>query len=192
MCTSLAYCKKLYYVHSILEGEYRPGFFDGVAAVVTILINLSNPDQLYFGEKDWQQLQVVKQIVRDLKMGVTVFGVRTRREENGLAMSSRNSYLTEDQRSVAGGIYKVLLYISKELIGGNKNYLTLEEKGKREIKALGMEPQYLSIRLPNLEFPTGDVSISNLREKMQKYSLVILVAAFLGTTRLIDNLVVQI
>ena len=168
-------------VTEMLEGLFRPGHFEGVATVVNVLFNLVQPDVACFGEKDWQQLAVIRRMVRDLRLPLRVVGVPTRRESDGLAMSSRNQYLGVDERRTAAVIHATLMTIAHELQGGARNYEGLEQAGMQALEAHGFTPQYVAIRTPDLQPPSS-----------QNKDLVILAAAFLGKTRLIDNLPVPL
>jgi len=168
-------------VTEMLEGLFRPGHFEGVATVVNVLFNLVQPDVACFGEKDWQQLAVIRRMVRDLRLPLRVVGVPTRRESDGLAMSSRNQYLGVDERRTAAVIHATLMTIAHELQGGARNYEGLEQAGMQALEAHGFTPQYVAIRTPDLQPPSS-----------QNKNLVVLAAAFLGKTRLIDNLPVPL
>ena len=160
-----------------LEGEFRPGHFEGVATVVNVLFNLVQPDVALFGEKDWQQLAVITRMVRDLHLPITIIGVPTRREASGLAMSSRNQYLAADERHTAAVIHATLVTIAHEIQQGSRDFQGLEQAGVQALSAHGFAPQYVAIRTPDLLPATNE-----------NKGLVILVAALLGKTRLIDNL----
>ncbi|WP_273456864.1 pantoate--beta-alanine ligase [Nevskia ramosa] len=163
-----------------LEGAFRPGFFTGVATVVAILFNSVQPDVAVFGEKDWQQLQIVKRMVADLRMPVDVVGYPTERAADGLALSSRNQYLTPAEREQAPGIHAALQAVAAGLRAGRDDYAALCAEQMQRLEAAGFRPQYLEVRTPVLARPTaGDKDF------------VVLVAAVLGTTRLIDNLRVE-
>ncbi len=164
-------------ISETLEGAFRPGHFEGVATVVNVLFNLVQPEVALFGEKDWQQLAVITRMVRDLHLPIAIVGVPTRREASGLAMSSRNQYLSADERTTAAVIYATLMMIGHELKQGSRDFTGLEQAGVQALQAHGLEPQYLAIRSPDLQPPANE-----------NKSLVILAAAFLGKTRLIDNL----
>ncbi len=164
-----------------LEGAFRPGHFEGVATVVNVLFNLVQPDVALFGEKDWQQLAVITRMVRDLHLPVEVIGVPTRRETSGLAMSSRNQYLSGGERTTASVIYATLMTIAHELKQGSRDFGGLEQAGMQALQAHGFEPQYVAIRAPDLQSPSNE-----------NKNLVILAAALLGKTRLIDNLKVAL
>jgi len=160
-----------------LEGEFRPGHFEGVATVVNVLFNLVRPDVALFGEKDWQQLAVITRMVRDLHLSIEIVGVPTRREASGLAMSSRNQYLSEAERATAAVIYATLMTIAHEVKQGVRDFAGLEQAGMQALTAHGFNPQYVAIRSPDLQAPANE-----------SRSLVVLAAALLGKTRLIDNL----
>lgn len=164
-------------VTEMLEGAFRPGHFEGVATVVNLLFNLVQPEVALFGEKDWQQLAVVRRMVRDLQLPTAIVGVPTRRERDGLAMSSRNQYLDPAERQTAAVIHATLLTIAHELKGGSRQYEGLEQAGVQALQAHGFVPQYVAIRTPDLQPPSSE-----------NKDLVVLMAAFLGKTRLIDNL----
>lgn len=165
----------------MLCGEYRPGHFTGVATVVSKLFNLVQSDLAIFGEKDYQQVQVIKRMVADLCMPISIHTLPTVREEDGLAMSSRNGYLSEKERQLAPHIYAQLNTIADELKEDRSDYFELEKMANATLKTTGFEPEYFAIRRQdNLRAPEPN------EEK-----LVILVAARLGSTRLIDNLTVD-
>lgn len=161
-----------------LCGKARPGHFDGVATVVVKLFNMVLPDSAVFGEKDYQQLLLIKKMTAELNIPIDIIGADTHREVNGLAMSSRNQYLSSQQRIDAAAIYQRLLAIKENLEQGDDNFSFIEEKAFTELQELGFVPDYVDIRRAD-----------NL-EKAQKgdKSLRILVAARLGTARLIDNI----
>lgn len=160
----------------LLEGEFRPGFFDGVATVVSILFNQVQPDMAVFGEKDWQQLQVVRRMVADLHLPIEIVGHPTAREVDGLALSSRNQYLSAQERKLAPLLHRELQRIVDALAQARRDYAALQARAEEQLRASGFEPQYVAIRAPDLQLPTVDA-----RE------WVVLAAAFLGRTRLIDN-----
>lgn len=161
-----------------LCGASRPGHFDGVATVVSKLFNMVQPDLAVFGEKDFQQLTVIRALVRDLNMPIQIIGEPTVRDTDGLALSSRNGYLTPEQRAIAPTLYQVITRIGAAIRGGDRDFAQLLETGKRDLAAKGFRPDYLEVR-----------EAAQLRPATAEDSdLVILAAAFLGTTRLIDNL----
>ncbi len=161
-----------------LCGAARPGHFTGVATIVCKLFNLVQPDIAVFGKKDYQQLLVIRKMVSDLAMPVEIVGVETVREADGLAMSSRNGYLTAEERQRAPALYRTLQETVAALRAGRRDYRVLEEAGASRLEEAGMRPDYFEIRrAADLGRPSGD-----------EQALVILAAAFLGKARLIDNL----
>lgn len=163
----------------ILEGSFRPGFFDGVATVVSILFNQVQPDVAVFGEKDWQQLQVIRRMVADLHLPVEIVGVPTARAADGLALSSRNQFLSADERRRAPLMHQVLVEIGAALRAGRRDFDALQQHATRELSGGGFEPQYVEIRSPDLRAPSAEAQ-----------EWVALSAAFLGRTRLIDNQII--
>ena len=159
-------------------GDFRPGHFTGVATVVTRLFNLLQPDVAIFGEKDYQQLAVIRRMVADLGWPLQVLGVPTVREESGLAKSSRNQYLSETDRLIAPKLYKTLNDVRDKIGNGNSQYSQLERDAMQQLSEQGFRPEYVSIRNASSLQPPGD----------DPQELVILAAGWLGTTRLIDNL----
>jgi pantoate--beta-alanine ligase len=163
-----------------LCGAYRPGHFSGVATVVTKLLLQSLPDVALFGEKDYQQLQVVRRLVRDLDIPARIEGVATVREPDGLALSSRNVQLTACERRVAPMLYRVLTRIARALAEG-KEARPLLEAGRIELLAAGFDPvQYLELCDAETLAPLACTARPGR----------LLVAAYLGKTRLIDNVAV--
>jgi pantoate--beta-alanine ligase len=161
-----------------LCGGSRPGHFDGVSTVVSKLFNMVQPDIAIFGQKDFQQLAVVSALVRDLNMPIQIIGEPTVRAADGLALSSRNGYLTEAERATAPALYRVITHIGDALRNGEQNHVQLLDDGKKALEAAGFRPDYLEIRhAVTLRPATPD-----------DHDLVVLGAAFLGKTRLIDNL----
>jgi pantoate--beta-alanine ligase len=162
----------------ILEGAHRPGHFDGVATVVAKLFGIVQPDIAVFGEKDFQQLAIVRRMVADLEMPVEIVGAPTVRSSDGLAMSSRNRYLSEADRKLAPRIFATLKNAADRIHAGERNYTAVSGWGAGELRAAGMQPDYFEVRdSQTLLAPSPDT-----RE------LVILTAARLGRARLIDNL----
>jgi len=162
----------------ILEGAARPGHFVGVATVVTKLFNCVQPDLAVFGEKDFQQMLIIRRLVADLNIPITIMGLPTVRESDGLAMSSRNQRLSRDEREIAPQLYRQLQGIREILLNGNSDYAALEQAATEQLQQLGFEPEYVAIRDAD--------SLSDVNDPTQK--MVILAAARLGHTRLIDNL----
>ncbi|MFK8067825.1 MAG: pantoate--beta-alanine ligase [Gammaproteobacteria bacterium] len=165
-----------------LCGASRPGHFNGVATVVSKLFNLVQPDTAIFGQKDYQQLLVIKRMVHDLCIPIDIQSLPTVREEDGLALSSRNGYLSETDRTKAPVLYQQLIEISEQIKNGNNNFFDLEKVGNEKLKQHGFEPEYLSV------YRQDDLTIA---DQNLDQNLVILVAARLGTTRLIDNILVS-
>lgn len=165
-------------VSDILCGQYRPGHFRGVTTVVNRLFNLVSPDVALFGNKDYQQLRVIRLMTSDLGLPVGIIGVNTVREPDGLALSSRNAYLTADERSRAAHLYATLLALGCEIQQARRLPVGAEAAALRALVASGFRPDYVSVRRQaDLAEPgPGD----------QK--LVILAAAWLGRARLIDNI----
>ncbi|WP_058545002.1 pantoate--beta-alanine ligase [Pseudomonas fluorescens] len=161
-----------------LCGASRPGHFEGVATVVSKLFNMVQPDLAVFGQKDFQQLAVIRALVHDLNMPIQIIGEPTVRAEDGLALSSRNGFLSPDQRAVAPVVYRALNQIAEAIKQGRRDFPALVDEQLKQLEAAGLRPDYLEIRHAKTLRP----ALSEDRD------LVILVAAFLGTTRLIDNL----
>jgi len=166
---------------TILCGHHRPGHFKGVATVVTKLLNIVQPDVAVFGNKDYQQLQVIQTMVADLLIPVTIVGADTTREPNGLAMSSRNAYLSAEEKETAAMLYATLKRIGDALRSDSQVSTTLKQE-KERLTAAGFVLDYLEIR------DAQDLS----RSYVEADSAVILVAAKLGRARLIDNLVIEL
>ena len=161
-----------------LCGASRPGHFEGVATVVNKLFNMVQPDLAIFGQKDFQQLAVIRALVHDLNLPIQIIGEPTVRAADGLALSSRNGFLSEEQRTIAPALYRSLRQIAEAIEQGERDYPKLLSAHNQLLEAAGFRPDYLEIRHAlTLRPATPD-----------DRDLVILVAAFLGTTRLIDNL----
>lgn len=160
-----------------LEGAFRPGFFTGVATVVAILFASVRPDIAVFGEKDWQQLQIVRRMVEDLRMGIEIVGLPTERAPDGLALSSRNQYLSAEDRARAPALHAALQAVGEGLRAGRADVAALCAEQAARLTAAGFVVQYLEVRAPGL----GPAAA-------QDREFVVLVAAVLGGTRLIDNL----
>ncbi|MCB1844112.1 MAG: pantoate--beta-alanine ligase, partial [Halioglobus sp.] len=160
-----------------LCGSSRPGHFDGVTTIVNKLFNIVQPDVAVFGEKDFQQLSIVRRMVRDLCMPLEIVGVATSRDEDGLARSSRNGFLSADQRRIAPVLHQTLNSCREAIACGFDNFLQLESHARMQLLQAGFEPDYFAIRdANNLQTVTEDTE-----------EIAILAAARLGTTRLIDN-----
>ncbi|MBL4852081.1 MAG: pantoate--beta-alanine ligase [Gammaproteobacteria bacterium] len=160
-----------------LCGAHRDGHFDGVLTVVNKFLNIITPDRLFLGEKDFQQLYMVKQMVLELILPVEVVGVSTYREADGLAMSSRNQYLTNTDRTKANGLYNTLCGIRHDLMKANNDFSVLENQALASLRTLGFVPDYIEVRRQQ------DMAKAMPNDQ----ELVVLGAAKLGKTRLIDN-----
>ena len=166
---------------TVLCGASRPGHFDGVSTVVCKLFNMVGPDTAVFGQKDLQQLLIIKRLVADLALPVDVIGHPTAREADGLAMSSRNTYLNEDQRAIAPALYQSLSEAAEAIKNGCRDYPALEKSAWTTLKEAGFAPDYVEIRR----------STDLVRATQADQDIAIFGAARLGTTRLIDNIVVS-
>jgi pantoate--beta-alanine ligase len=169
----------------ILEGEFRPGFFKGVSTVVTKLFNCTQPRVAVFGKKDYQQLMIIRRMVEQFAMPIDIIPADTVRDADGLAMSSRNGYLSAEQRAEAPTLYAELNNMRNALIHGEKTLKHLEhleQNCKRVLLERGWQPDYISIRKQNNLLPPSQDALE------AHMPLVVLAAAKLGATRLIDNL----
>ncbi|MGB5803337.1 MAG: pantoate--beta-alanine ligase [Vibrio anguillarum] len=165
----------------MLEGASRLGHFRGVATIVAKLFNIVQPNVACFGEKDFQQLAVIRQMVSDLCMDIEIVGVPTVREMDGLAMSSRNGLLTLDERQRAPVLARTMRWISSALRGGRDDYASIIEDASDQLRAAGLQPDELFIRdAKTLQLISNETT-----------QAVILVSAFLGKVRLIDNQVLE-
>ena len=169
-------------LESMLCGVSRPDFFSGVATVVNLLFNLVRPQLAVFGEKDYQQLLVIRRMVADLHLPVEIVGGALVREADGLAMSSRNAYLTPEQRRRAPALYRALVTAAEALRTGGGDFTAIEDRGGAALESAGLRTDYFSVRRASDLHPAraGD---SQLR---------ILAAAKLGRARLIDNIGIQL
>jgi pantoate--beta-alanine ligase len=166
----------------ILCGVFRPGHFTGVATVVAKLFNAVRPHIAVFGEKDYQQLLIVRRVVDDLCMPIEIIGVNTVREADGLALSSRNIYLTPEERGIAPILYQTLQWLGGQMVGGVRDYDTLTARGNILLQESGFRPDYVAIRRAE------DLGVPQAVDSR----LIILAAAWLGNTRLIDNFAVTL
>jgi pantoate--beta-alanine ligase len=165
----------------VLDGEIRPGHFEGVSTIVATLFHIVEPDVAIFGEKDFQQLTIIRRMVADLCMAVEIVGAPTVRDSDGLAMSSRNQYLTPAEREVAPRIYQALQAAANRLQAGDTEFSSIERTGVQALTTAGMKPDYFSVRrAQDLGAPAPDTT-----------HLVVLTAARLGRARLIDNIQVR-
>jgi pantoate--beta-alanine ligase len=165
-----------------LEGEFRPGFFTGVTTVVLKLFSCVQPRVAVFGKKDYQQLMIVRNMARQFALPTEIIGAETYRAEDGLALSSRNGYLSAAERAEAPFLYQALNFVASEMRAGHLDVTQVEHKAMADLAKRGWVPDYVSIRKRiDLQPPSaGDLA--------QGTPLVVLAAAKLGSTRLIDNL----
>jgi pantoate--beta-alanine ligase len=161
----------------ILEGAVRPGFFSGVCTVVLKLFNMVQPAQAVFGKKDYQQLLVIRRMVRQLALPIEIVPAETVRDASGLALSSRNGYLNDTERTHAVQLHACLKYLVAAVKSGRSDWAAMEGEARQTLIAGGWQPDYVAIRRQ-----------SDLREPAAREPLVALAAARLGGTRLIDNL----
>lgn len=167
---------------SMLEGASRPGHFRGVATIVTKLFNIVQPDVACFGEKDFQQLAIIRKMTSDLALDIEIIGVPTVREMDGLAMSSRNCLLTIDERQRAPVLARTMRWISSAIRGGRDDYASIIEDANDQLRAADLQPDEIFIRdARTLQAINADTT-----------QAVILMSAFLGKARLIDNQVVEL
>lgn len=168
-------------ISTLLCGSTRPSHFEGVTTVVSKLFHITQPDVAFFGEKDWQQLTIIKSMVRQLNFPIEIKGVPTTRESDGLALSSRNRYLSSSERAIAPNLYSILREIATQVKEGQTNYKVLEESAADQLKELGFEPDYISI-----------CSASTLEPPVEpEEELRVFAAARLGRARLIDNIPIK-
>jgi pantoate--beta-alanine ligase len=164
-----------------LEGQFRPRFFDGVCTVVLKLFNMVRPDIAVFGKKDRQQLKIVRGMVQQFNLPIRVVPAETVRADDGLALSSRNNYLSADERKEAPRLYRTLRHIADQIAAGRTDYANLEAEGRAELARHGWKVDYVAVRhglALRIPHPEG-YDHPNL--------LIVLGAATLGSTRLIDN-----
>jgi len=173
----------------MLCGKFRPGHFEGVATVVAKLFNLVQPQVAVFGEKDFQQLLVIKKLVQDLNFPVEIIGVETEREESGLALSSRNRYLSDAEKQLATHLYHVMTNVAQQVrarcledSSGKNNFHDIEKSAMQQLEEHGFKPDYLEVRKAD-DLQIAHTADSNLR---------VFVAAWLGQARLIDNLPISL
>ncbi|MGB5306073.1 MAG: pantoate--beta-alanine ligase [Gammaproteobacteria bacterium] len=164
-------------LNAILCGEHRPGHFNGVTTVVAKLFNMVQPDTAVFGEKDYQQLVIIRRMVSDLCMPVAVVGVGTVREADGLALSSRNQYLSAAERTLAPQLYHTLCSAKARVEAGEEDYISIESAAHEQLAQAGFDPEYVSLRCQ------ADLAQPGPEDR----ELIVLAAARLGRTRLIDN-----
>jgi pantoate--beta-alanine ligase len=165
-------------ISDILCGEFRPGHFVGVATVVAKLFNMVQPDVALFGEKDFQQLLVIRRFTKELCFPIEIIGVPTVREASGLAMSSRNQYLFDGERETASILFQVLSSTKKKIEQGLRDFPGMEKEAMKRLEEAGFRPEYFSVRN----------AVDLMPAKPDDQQVVILVAAWLGSARLIDNI----
>jgi pantoate--beta-alanine ligase len=164
-----------------LEGEFRPGFFTGVTTVVLKLFSCVQPSVAVFGKKDYQQLMIVRNMSRQFALPTTIIAAETFRADDGLALSSRNMYLSEQERATAPQLYQALQAMAAEVRAGQHDVVALERHAMSLLSANGWQPDYMSVRR------RSDLQTPGIDEIVRGEPLVILAAAKLGATRLIDN-----
>jgi len=165
-----------------LCGGFRPGHFDGVTSVISRLFNITQPDVAIFGQKDYQQQLIIRHLVADLRLPLQIVSGPIQRELDGIAISSRNQYLSEKERSIAPMFYSVLQAVGKDLQAGKQNYAELEQQAIVLLNGAGFHAEYVAIReTKKLVLPNRDNN-----------NIVVLGAVRLGATRLIDNIIVTI
>jgi len=169
-------------ISDVYCGASRPGHFRGVATVVCKLLNIVQPDFAVFGRKDYQQLMVIEKMVEDLCLPVKIIGAETARADDGLALSSRNGYLSEEERATAFNLYKALTEAKEAILEGQADFKGIETRANQFLEKAGFKPDYFDIC-------NGKTLEPALRSDQE---LVILAAAHLGKARLIDNLVVSL
>ena len=163
-------------------GAFRPGHFDGVTSIISRLFNIIQPDVAIFGQKDYQQQLIIRHLVEDLQLPLQIVLGPIQRELDGIAISSRNQYLSKEERSIAPILYSVLQGIGKDLQTGKQNYAELEQQAIDVLNNAGFQAEYVAIReAEKLTFPNKDNN-----------DIVVLGAVRLGTTRLIDNIIITI
>ncbi|MCX7210609.1 MAG: pantoate--beta-alanine ligase [Burkholderiales bacterium] len=170
------------HIGDILEGEFRPGFFNGVTTVVLKLFSCVQPKVAVFGKKDYQQLMIIRNMARQFALPTDIVAAETYRADDGLALSSRNGYLSTDERTEAPTLYQQLNDVAQAVRDGHSNLNQLETQAQEKLSSRGWLPDYIAIRKQSdLQKPTAE-------DLEQQEPLVVLAAAKLGNTRLIDNL----
>ena len=167
---------------NILEGEFRPGFFTGVTTVVLKLFSCVQPRVAVFGKKDYQQLMIVRNMAKQFALPTEIIAAETYRAEDGLALSSRNGYLSTDERAEAPQLYRLLNEVAEEVRAGHLDMFELERHAMAKLAGRGWKPDYISVR------KRADLQPPSAGDLAQGAPLVVLAAAKLGITRLIDNL----
>ncbi len=170
-------------LNRFIDGGSRPGFFEGIVLVVNKLFNIVDPDMAVFGQKDIQQFRILQQMVSEFNHDLQLIMGPIQRANDGLALSSRNKYLDDQQRKLAPGLYRALKYIEKQILDGAKNVDLLLDHQKSELEAKGLKIDYLDLFTFDMMTPVEDVKSDN------KYILA--GAVYLGETRLIDNIIIE-
>lgn len=165
----------------LLCGNSRPGHFDGVTSVVSRLFNIIQPDVAVFGQKDYQQLVIIRRMVADLHLPIKILAGQTQRQSDGLALSSRNRYLSEAERTIAPQLHGALCACRDQIMSGNRDFAALEAEARAQLEASGFEVDYFVVR------KAGDLSSPDADSR----HLVVLAAARLGQARLIDNILLE-
>ncbi|HJN95143.1 MAG: pantoate--beta-alanine ligase [Gammaproteobacteria bacterium] len=163
-------------------GRRRPGHFDGVATIVCKLFNIVQPHKAYFGLKDYQQFLLIQRLATDLAFNIEIEGIEIERDEAGLALSSRNAYLSHREIAIAPRLYRCLCDTASKIVRGERDYRKLEKAAIKELSAAGFDPDYLAICNAHELTPASELDSS----------IVILAAAHLGACRLIDNVRLQV
>lgn len=166
----------------VLCGASRPGHFDGVTTVVAKLFNIVQPDAAVFGIKDYQQLAIIRRMVEDLCIPVDIIAGDIVREPDGLAMSSRNAYLTEQERPKANQLYKSLRWICEQITAGERDFSALEAAARAQIEAVGFKPDYISVANAKTLNPAAD----------DDEAITVLGAMYTSRARLIDNIPLRV
>ena len=170
-------------LNDYMDGRSRPGFFEGILLVVNKLFNIIEPDIAVFGQKDVQQFRILQQMVKEFNHDVNLVMGPIKRANDGLALSSRNAYLDDEQRKLAPGLYRSLRYISKQINDGAKNVQLLIEHQKNELEAKGFKIDYLNLFSFEKMIPVEDLEPGN--------EYILAGAVYLGDTRLIDNMIIE-
>ena len=165
-------------------GGSRPGFFEGILLVVNKLFNIISPDVAVFGQKDIQQVQIIKQMVKEFNHGIEIISAPIVRANDGLALSSRNAYLDDEQRTTAPGLYRALRYVEQQVTSGVDQPKLLLKHQKSELEAKGFRIDYLNL------FSAKTLQPAETLQKGEQY--IIAGAAYLGKTRLIDNTLIEL
>ncbi len=170
-------------LNKYMDGGSRPGFFEGILLVVNKLFNIIEPDVAVFGQKDIQQFRILQQMVKEFKQDVELVMGPIKRANDGLALSSRNKYLTDEQRKLAPGLYRSLRYVAKQISEGAKNVELLLDHQKNELEAKGFKIDYLNLFSFEKMVPVNKPNAGN--------NYILAGAVYLGETRLIDNLIIE-